>query len=285
MMNRTVLITGGSSGIGREVARALAWRGARVYIASRPSGRGAAVAGAIRDETGNPHVTFLPCDLLSLSSVRTLAREVKDRAERIDVLLNHAGAYYGRRTETEDGFEATFASHHLAHFLLTLELRGALAAAGTSKRPARVVTTSSGMARYGSLNVDDPMFERGYVGWRAYARANLANQLFAFELAERWSDLPVVSHVFHPGLVNTNIGPEVRLQRVVWRWIQRVFGRSSWDGALTPLHLACHPEPGALSGRYWERAAPAHPAPASHDANARTWLWERSLAWTGASDA
>ena len=282
---RTALVTGGSSGIGREVVRQLAWRGVRVFTASRPAGRGEAVAAALRRETGNPDVTFLPVDLLSLASVRRLAAEVTGRMDRLDLLLNHAGAYFGRRTSSEDGYEATFASHHLAHFLLTVELRGVLAAAGATDAPARVVTTSSRAARYGSMDRDDPMFERGYSGWQAYARANLANQLFAIELAERWRERPVVSHVYHPGFVDTAIGPDPGAAAFAWRALQRLFGRSVREGSVTALHLLCHPDPVTLSGRYWEDVAPAHPAKPARDAGLRAWLWERSLAWTGASDA
>ena len=265
--------------------RELAWRGVRVFTASRPTGRGEAVAAAIRHETGNAEVAFLPVDLLSLASVRALVAEVIERTDRLDLLLNHAGAYHGSRTTSEDGYEATFASHHLAHFLLTVELRKLLAAAGTTDAPARVVTTSSRAARYGSMDRDDPMFERRYSGWWAYARANLANQLFAIELAERWREEPVVSHVYHPGFVHTEIGPEAGAAAFAWRSLQRLFGRSARQGSVTALHLLCHPDPGAMSGRYWEDAAPAHPAKSARDERLRAWLWERSLAWTGASDA
>lgn len=285
LTGRIALVTGGSRGIGREVVRELAWRGAAVLSASRASGPGEAIAAEIRYETGNEAVAFLPVDLASLDDVRALAESVRARYGRLDLLLNHAGAYFGTRTVTADGYEATFAIHHLAHFLLTLELEPLLAAAGADGEPARVVTTTSGAARSARLDFEDLMLENGYAGFRAYARSKLANQAFALELADRWRDLPIVAHAFHPGLVDTDIGPEGGIAAWVWRRAQAWLGKSPIEGAQTALFLLGHPEAARSTGGYWvdERRQP--PAPGARDAAVRRTLWERSVQLVGVSDA
>lgn len=282
--DRVAVVTGGSSGIGREVVRELGWRGASVVLVSRASGSGAAVAADIRHETGNEGVVFMPADLSSMEEVRDAIARIRDRYDRVHLLLNNAGAYFGSRTVTADGFEATFALSHLAHFLLTLGLEDRLVAAGESGAPARVVTTSSGAARGAEIDWDDLMLEQSYAGWRAYGRTKLANQLFALELAERWADAPVVSHVFHPGLVDTDFGPDSGILRWFWKKVQQLLGRSSREGALTALYLLCHPEPASSTGRYWEDCEPHQPAPGARDPEARSRLWQRSDELTGVSD-
>ena len=164
----TVLVTGSTAGLGRQLAEDLAARGWTVLAHGRDPAK-------LGDVPGEPFVA----DLASLDEVRRLAAEVRDRSERLDVLVNNAGTIEPRRRLSADGHELTFAVNYLAGFLLTLELMPLLRASA----PARVVNVSS--IGQSAIDFSDVMLERGYSGMRAYTQSKLAQILFTIELAER----------------------------------------------------------------------------------------------------
>ena len=182
MDGRTVVITGGNAGIGKETAVALARDGARVIFTSRDRSRGPAALAEITERSGGT-VEVMPLDLASLASVRTFAAAVLAATDRIDALVNNAGLVLTDRRVTEDGFEMTFGVNHLGHFLLTDLLRERLIASA----PARVVVLASFAHRFAwrGLDFDDLMSERRYSGFDVYARSKLANILFTLELSQR----------------------------------------------------------------------------------------------------
>ena len=181
MSGRTVLITGASSGIGEAGAKALAAAGARVVMVARDAERGERALAHVSDAAGNGgSAELLLADLSSQRQLRDLAAQVLERYEPIDVLVNNAGAFNGRRTLTEDGLETTFAVNHLAPFLLTNLLLNRLRAS----EPARIVTVSSGAHGGGTIAFDDLGGEARYSGWRAYNQSKLANILFTVALAQ-----------------------------------------------------------------------------------------------------
>lgn len=268
MQGKAVLVTGATNGIGLVTARELAGAGAQVYIVGRDAGKTARVAA----EVGAAGT--LIADLSELGQVRRAAAEFRDREERLDVLVNNAGAYYARRQETREGTEMTWALNHLAPFLLTRELLPLLRRA----RDARVVTVSSEAHRFGRLRFDDPEFRRGYSGWGAYAQSKLANVLFANELARREPWLR--SNSLHPGMVRTgfghNNGGRVSL---LWRVVDR-FAITPEEGALTTLRLASDPSL-AVSGGYFSQERLTQPAKQARDDGAAARLWAMSEEYVG----
>jgi NAD(P)-dependent dehydrogenase (short-subunit alcohol dehydrogenase family) len=193
MTGKTVLITGGTGGIGKATAIGLARLGARVGIVGRDHARAEAAAADIRAKSGNPAVDVFAADLSSQAEVRRLAAEVLDAYPRLDVLVNNVGGFWEHRHVTADGLERTFAVNHLAPFLLTGLLRERLVAS----RPARVVTVSSGAQSMGRIDFDDLQSERNYSGQRAYNQSKLANVMFTYELARRLEGTGVTATAVH----------------------------------------------------------------------------------------
>ena len=195
MTGKTVLITGGTGGIGRAAAIGLASMGARVGITGRDRARAEEAAAAIARESGNPAVDVFVADMSSQAEVRRLADEVLAAYPRLDVLLNNVGGFWAHRHVTADGLEHTFALNHLAPFLLTSLLLDRLIASA----PARIVTVSSGAQSMGRIDFDDLMGERKYSGQRAYNQSKLANVMFTYELARRLEGTGVTATALHPG--------------------------------------------------------------------------------------
>ena len=212
MAGKTVLVTGGTAGIGRATALGLAAMGAHLAIAGRDRPRADGLAREI-NAVGGGNVNVFVADLSSQSEVRRLADQVLQRLSRIDVLVNNAGGYRNTRHITADGLERTFAINHLAPLLLTSLLLDRL----KQSVPARVVTVSSNMQAIGRIDFDDLQGERSYSGARAYNQSKLANLLFTYELARRLHATSATANALHPGVVSTSFGAEDpgRVQRVL----------------------------------------------------------------------
>lgn len=271
--SRVVLITGGSSGIGLAAAQRLAAAGDTVVLCSRAEGRGAEVAERLRLAGGDAH--FIAADLSSLGGMRRLAKGFTDRWPRLDVAMLNAGAVHDRRRLSEDGIEATWATNHLGVFVPALLLLGPLRAASAGQ----VVVTSSAVAAYARMDWEDHGMARGYVGWRAYGRSKLANQLFVLGLAQRSEGFGLGVHCFHPGLVDTGIGQRMTGPAGwVFRRLQDLYGRDAAKGADTGLWLADHPPAAELNGRYWADRRPRPMAKGARDPAAVDRLWDLSWA-------
>src|SRR5438067_5402502 len=200
MVGKTVLVTGGTGGIGKATAVGLARLGARVGITGRDITRAEAAAADIRGASNNAAVDAFAADLSSQADVRRLAREVLDLYPRLDVLVNNVGGFWAHRHGTADGLQHTFALNHLAPFLLTNLLLDRLKASA----PARVVTVSSGAQAMGRIEFDDLQGARHYSGQRAYNQSKLGNVMFTHELARRLEGTGVTATAAHPGVVATS---------------------------------------------------------------------------------
>lgn len=192
---KTVVVTGGTKGIGYETAYGLVARGATVIIVGRDAERGAAAVTSMQQYTGNPHISFLQADLSSLDEVRRLAEQITRQYPHVHVLVNNAGGVNAQQTVTADGLEATFVTNHLAPFLLTNLLLPILKAS----TPARIVNVNSTQHRSGRIDFDDLQSERDYDLMCAYRQAKLANLLFTYELARRLSGTNVTLNATDPG--------------------------------------------------------------------------------------
>ncbi|MGV9805798.1 SDR family NAD(P)-dependent oxidoreductase [Micromonospora chersina] len=282
MAGRTVLITGGTGGIGRATAEGLARLGARVAITGRDLARAQAVAAQIAAAAGNPAVDAYAGDLSSQAAVRRLAGEVLAAYPRLDVLVNNVGGYWAHRHVTADGLERTFALNHLAPFLLTNLLLDRLIASA----PARVVTVSSGAQAMGRIDFDDLQGQRRYSGQRAYNQSKLANVMFTYELARRLAGVGVTATVLHPGVVRTAFGAEDQSAFFsLMSTVVRPFMKTPAQGAETPIHLASSPEVEGVTGQYFANRRPRRSSRTSYDTAAAARLWQVSAELTTAQDS
>ena len=278
MAGKTVLVTGGSGGIGKATAAGLAAMGARVGIVGRDLTRTRAAAAAIAATAGNPAVDAFGADMSSQAEVRRLAREVLDAYPRLNVLVNNVGGFWGTRRVTADGLEHTFAVNHLAGFLLTDLLLDRLKASA----PARIVTVSSGAQANGRMHFDDLQGERGYSGQRAYNQSKLANVMFTYELARRLEGSGVTATVLHPGVVRTGFAAEdpSPLWKVLLPLIRPLL-KTPEKGAATSIYLASSPEVEGVTGRYFANSKPKPSSKLSYDDAAAARLWRISVDLVG----
>ena len=199
MNGKICLVTGATNGIGKATAQALAQMGATVVIVGRNPAKCAAVVSEIKHSSGNDAVEALIADLSIMAEVRQVADQFKAKYQQLHVLVNNAGAAYGKRQVTAEGFEKTFALNHLSSFLLTSLLLDTLKASA----PARIVNVSSDAHKGAHLDFDDLQSAQGNFVFNAYGRSKLANVVFSYELARRLSGTGVTVNVLHPGLVRT----------------------------------------------------------------------------------
>lgn len=274
MAGKTVLVTGGTGGIGKATAAGLAALGARVGITGRDLARGRAAAADIAAMSGNPAVDAFAADMSSQTEVRRLAREVLDLYPRLDVLVNNVGGFWATRRVTADGLEHTFAVNHLAGFLLTDLLLDRLKASA----PARIVTVSSGAQAMGTMNFDDLQGTNGYSAARAYNQSKLANVMFTYELARRLDGTGVTATVLHPGAVRTGFAAED--PSPMWKAflpLMRLFLKAPAKGAATSIYLASSPDVEGVTGTYFANKRPKTSSKASYDQAAAARLWQISV--------
>ena len=276
MQDKTALVTGATSGIGRVTALELARKGATVIVVGRNESKAREVVSAIQNETGNERVSYLLADLSSVSATKALSEEFHRKFDRLDVLVNNAGAIFMTRGETVDGFENTFALNHLVgYFYLTNLLLDTIVASA----PARIVSVSSGAHSFGGMNFDDLQGKEKYSGWRAYGQSKLANLLFTYELARRLEGTGVTANALHPGFVASSFGrtnnSESTLQRIGLRMSQ-VMAVSEEKGAATSIYLATSPEVEGVTGKYFQNCKPKDSSKASYSQADQARLWQVS---------
>jgi NAD(P)-dependent dehydrogenase (short-subunit alcohol dehydrogenase family) len=270
MKEKTCLITGATSGLGKATALALAKKGMEVLIAGRDAERTETTAQWLKQKSGNPAVSFYLADLSSLASIRQLAAEVKRSHARLDVLVNNAGGIFAKREVTVDGFERTWATNHLAYFVLTQELLEPLKAS----RPARIVNVASIAHLDAVLDFGDLQGEKNYGAMRAYSLSKLANIMFTYALARRMQGTGVTANCLHPGLVGTNFGQ----QGGSWiKWLMtaaRPFLTPPGRGAKTSIYLASSPKVEGVSGNYYEKCRAIKSSALSYDTALQERLWD-----------
>ncbi len=274
MHGKIVMITGATGGIGKETTRALQQMGAHVVIVGRNPQKTADVVTEMK--TRNPsggEVDGIVADLSSLADIRRLAAEYKQKYDRLDVLVNNAGAYFTQRKLSVDGFEMTFALNHLGYFYLTHLLMDTI----KESAPARIVNVSSGAHAMGKINFDNLNSNGLFVGWTAYGTSKLMNILFTRELSRRLEGSRVTVNVLHPGFVATNFGHN---GKGLWprfvKWSQKR-AITPEQGAQTSIYLASSPEVAGVSGAYFYQSKIVQPSNAALDDDLARRLWDVSL--------
>jgi NAD(P)-dependent dehydrogenase (short-subunit alcohol dehydrogenase family) len=268
---KTALVTGATSGIGEVTARELARAGYHVLITARDPAKGERV---LRDlHAGGGAAELFVGDLSRMNDVRRVASEVRARHARLDLLVNNAGGVFSSREVTPDGFERTFALNHLAYVLLTRLLLDRLTVTGD----ARVVSVASNANRAGRLNWADLQYERGYLGFNAYAQSKLMNVVFALALARRLNGTGVTSNALHPGVVKSGFWDHGNwMTAPVFRIIKTFTGVTPAQGARTTLLLATSDEVRGVTGQYFEDGRVQRAHPVAYDESAQEKLWRTS---------
>lgn len=273
MRGRVCLVTGASSGIGRETARGLVRMGARVILVARDRSRGEAARAEIAREPGGGQAELLVADLSSQRALVELAAAVRRTHPRLHVLIHNAAIIPRQREVTVDGLEMQFAVNHMAPFLLTRLLLPLLRASA----PARIVVTASQVEARGQIAWEDLQSERNYTPLGAYFQSKLANVLFTYELARRLTGTGVTANCLHPGVIDTNLLCDYLGQRrAVGRLLNRLRYPGPAEGARTTLRLASDPALEGVSGRYFRPEGEALSSPASRDPQAQRRLWQVS---------
>ena len=271
MTGKTVLITGGSAGIGAFTAARLAELGARVVVSCRDIEKGRRYF----TDHAAANIDILPLELGSFSSIRAFVAHVLSRYPKVDVLINNAGRLPLEYSLTEDGYESTFGVNFLGHFLLTQLLLDRLIASA----PARIVHVSSAVHTRATPEIEAffaPSNERekNFRWMKHYSQSKLANILYSNWLAEQLSGTGVTSNALHPGMVNTEI---VRgfpsWMEWGWKWISK----TPQQGAQTSVYLASNEKLGELSGLYFVNCKPAKTARFAQDTSLALALCQRSL--------
>lgn len=230
---RVTIVTGSSSGIGYESARALANKDAKVIIAVRNLGKGKQALEKIKSQNPNADVTVIHLDLADLSSIKKFGDDYKKQFSRLDLLINNAGVMIPPYSKTKDGFELQFGTNHLGHFALTALIFDLI-----NKTPnSRIVNVSSSAHKYGNLNFDDLNWEkRKYKSWNAYGDSKISNLYFTYELKSRLeqnhSNVKVTAA--HPGWTATDLQRNSGL----FEFLNRFFAMKPEKGALPTLRAA-----------------------------------------------
>lgn len=274
LAGRTIVVTGANTGIGLVTARTLAQRGARVIMANRSEQKTQPILDELR--AAGAQVDFVALDLGDLAQTRAAAARVRELTDKVHVLVNNAGLA-GQRGLTKDGFELTFGTNHLGHFLLTVLLAPSLKSAA----PSRIVNVAS-QSHYQAKGIDFTALQkptRTVTGMPEYAVSKLANVLFTSELARRLGPAGVHSYALHPGVVASDIW-----RRIPWglRSLAKLFMITNEEGAKTSLYCATSPEVAEHNGRYYDKCREKKPSRLSGDAELARQLWEKSVQWVGA---
>ena len=282
MKDKRVLITGATNGIGKQAALEIAAMGAAVTIVGRSESKTRAVCSELQTQSGSDKIDWLLADLSSMAEVRRVAEEFRARHNRLDVLLNNAGAVFSEFQASADGYEMTFALNHISYYLMTHLLLDMLKRTAADEGEARIINVSSSAHRNASLRLDKLKDASGYSFMNSYGASKLMNVLFTYELARRLQGSGVTVNTVHPGLVDTGFGHNTaRIWSVMIKVLQRLFAISTERGAETLVYLATADEVAGITGKYWNEKTQKRSSDTSYDRQLQTRLWDYSAEVTG----
>jgi len=274
MKDKICIVTGSNSGIGKETALALSNMGATVIMVVRDKERGEKAQNEIINTTGNHNTDLMICDLSSMDSVRKFSKEFIGKYDKLNVLINNAGAVFRKRQTTVDGFERTLAVNYLGHFLLTYELLPLL----KSSAPSRIINLSSGLS--GKIDLDDLQSEKNFRGMTAYSTVKLMVMMWTYELARHLQGTGVTANVVLPGFTRTNLGRNSWLYSLGYL-IVRPFQISAKKGAETSVYLASSDEIEGVTEKCFSKMHEITTSPASYDQQTQKQLWDKTIELLG----
>ncbi|KAM4606706.1 retinol dehydrogenase 12, like [Polymixia lowei] len=270
--DKTVVITGANTGIGKETALDMAKRGARVIMACRDMEKAQTAVKELIEGSQNENITCMKLDLSDTKSIKEFAEAINKGEAKLNILINNAGVMVCPYGKTADGFEMQIGVNHMGHFLLTRLLIDLI----KKSAPARIVNVSSMAHSWGNINLEDINSEKGYDKKAAYSQSKLANILFTRSLAKRLQGTGVTVYSLHPGVVQTDLwrhlnGPQQLVMKMV-----SPFTKNSVQGAQTSIYCAVEPALENESGGYYSDCAPATCSRAAADEDMAQKLWELS---------
>lgn len=282
MTGKRILITGSSSGIGLETAVGLAKQGAEIILVARSEAKLKHAIEHIKAKTGNNHLKYYTADFASLKSVQHLADKIKKDYDKIDVLINNAGAVYPEFKLNTDGLESTIGTNHFAYFLLTKELLPLI----KKSDYARIVNVSSRSNFRAKMDFESFTKNKSYFIMKAYGQSKLANVMFTVSLAEKLKGTQVTVNCLHPGFVKTEIGNKGTqwYADLFWSLSTKLGAISVEDGAKTSIYLASSPEVKGVSGKYFDKCKTKEPNKLAHNKHLRDELWQISENYAGKFD-
>lgn len=281
MQDKTVLITGGNSGIGKEAAIAIAKQGATVVIACRNEISAQQAVEDIKNASGNTKVAFIKLDLASLQSVRDAVKQFKQQYNRLDVLLNNAGGAWATKQFSVDGFEYSFASNHLGHFLLTNLLLDMLVQAPEG----RIVNVSSEVHRMTRFDFEQQINPDSYNQWKTYGFTKLCNVLFTYHLANKLNGTNVTVNAVHPGVVNTNFMKKLPgMLKTLASFAGSLFFLTPQKGAAPLVQLCTDTKLKGVTGKYFNRHKQTKSGEDSYNTQFQELLWQKSEEMTDLKD-
>jgi NAD(P)-dependent dehydrogenase (short-subunit alcohol dehydrogenase family) len=272
MQDKVIVVTGGTSGIGQVAAETLAGQGARIVLIARDPARAAKTMAKLRAAGPQAEHSSHLADLSSIVQTRSVGEQIAANEPRIDVLINNAGAVFSHRQLTAEGLEMTFATNHMAYFVLTQALLERL----TMTTGARIVNTSSSAHVSGKLNFEDLQSVQAYSATRAYATSKLCNVLFTRELARRLAGTGVTANCLHPGFVASGFGSQSGGLIQFIAPVAKLFAVTPEQGAQTIIYLATSPQVAGTTGLYFHKCKPVDTSPAAQDKDAAMQLWAAS---------
>jgi len=278
LKDKVCIVTGSNSGIGKETALDLAEMGAVVVMVVRNKERGEVACLEIIEQSGNSSVDLMICDLCSMDSIRSFASEFKNKYNRLDVLVNNAGAVFNKKQVTPEGFELTFAVNYLAPFLLTQELLPLL----KTSTPSRVINLSSGLHKSAKLDLGDLQSESSYKSMSVYATTKLMVIMHTYELARRLKDTGVSVNVVLPGFVATNLGRNTgSLMSRIMFGMMKPFQLSAKEGAETSVYVASSNNLQGVTGKCFSKKEVIETSETSNDVDLQKQLWNTTVSLLG----
>ncbi|MFA6082967.1 SDR family NAD(P)-dependent oxidoreductase [Mucilaginibacter sp.] len=269
----TTVITGATSGIGKETALALAKKDHAVYMLVRDMVKGESVKNELIELSRNKNIYVIYCDLADLRTVRDAALVLKSSLMSVNVLINNAGGIFSDYEKSQQGYEKTFAVNHLGHFLLVQHLLPLL-----ERGQARIINVSSEAHRMGKPRLKDLEWKNStYSAYAAYAAAKLYNIFFTRSLAVKYGPKGITAFALHPGLVSTNFGEGLTGANKTIMWLMRPFMTTPEEGAQTTIYLATAPRIDAKSGKYFKNMKVSNTSSKATDDAARNTLWDISI--------
>lgn len=275
-MQKTMLITGATSGLGLEAAKQLSKQGHEIILLSRNKEKGNAALDEIRFFSGNNKLHVYTANLSSQKAVEQAAQNIKKDFTKLDILLNNAGAVFSDFQLSEDGIEMTMANNHFNYFWLTYYLFDLL----KNANGARIINVASD-SHYSAKKIDIESFyqKKGrYFVLSAYEQSKLANVLFTYSLAEKVKPYNMTVNTLHPGFVYTPIGNKNgnKFFGLVWSSMSKLFGLTVEKGASSHIYLAGSDDVKEVTGKYFHNCKDKRSSGISYDKNVQELLWKES---------
>ncbi|MBA65131.1 MAG: short-chain dehydrogenase [Candidatus Marinimicrobia bacterium] len=270
---KNCIITGATDGIGKQTAIELAKLGYNIGLVGRSKEKTEIVLDQIASKSGNHSLKYFIADLSNIKTLDTLANNIRNEYESIDILINNAGAYFSQYIETKENIEKTFALNHLNYFQLTKLLMDIV----KFDKPGRIINVASAAHSRAKLDIDDLQMKKGYKGWTAYSNSKLMNILFTYELHKRYQDTGITFNCLHPGFVDTSFGDNnIGLGRNILSLGKKIIAINVEEGARTNIYLASSNEVKNISGKYFYKSIPIKSSKVSYLPKYQEVLWSYS---------